>query len=152
MIGSIFISLILITTTGCGVSQSEYDALLADYEAVNKELAQIKEVYPLQYFPSISTLEAWLASNDISERPAATFADAWYRKALDIQEDAIKDGYLISADYDYFEDTDEYMVYCVAIIDGEVWWWDPETDDVLWDSALGKVENGNLKEVRNEIR
>lgn len=116
-----------------GVSQS-------DYEAVKQELAEIKEVYPPRDFSSLTELEDWLAENDVSERPATEYASGWYGKALEIQEDALKDGYIVSADYDYYEETDDYTMFCVTIIDGDIWYWDPETDEPLQDYSLGKVK------------
>ncbi len=91
-------------------------------------------------FSSISELEEWLLTNDVSERPTTDYAEGWYRKALEIQEDALSDGYIISADYDYDAMTDTYSVFCVAIIDGDIWYWDPETDEPFVDYSLGKVK------------
>jgi len=68
------------------------------------------------------------------------YASQWYSKALEIQGDALNDGYVISADYDYNAETGLYTVYCVAIIDGDIWYWDPETDEPLADYSLGKVK------------
>ena len=119
--------------TGCGVSQSDYDA-------VKNELDAIKEVYPPGEFSSRIELEDWLSKNNISEKPDSTYVDGWFSKALEIQEDALLDGYIVSADYDYFEDDDLYTVFCTTIIEGYVWYWDPESDEVFSDAYLGKVK------------
>jgi len=134
LMGLVILSLTMIPLAGCiGVSQSEY-------EAVSEELAEIKEVYPPRDFSSLSELQDWLDANDVSEKPATTYARGWFGKALEIQEDALKDGYIVSADYDYFEETDEYAIFCVTIIDGDIWYWDPETDEPFQDYSLGKVK------------
>jgi len=61
-------------------------------------------------------------------------------RALEVQEDALLDGYIISVDYDYNSTEDTYTVFCVTIIDGDIWYWDPETDEVYQDASLGKVK------------
>lgn len=123
-----------------GTVQEELKTLQAEHQNAKRELAEIKEIYPPQDFTSLSELEDWLRANDVSERPIAEFAEGWYRKALEIQEDALKDGYIVSVDYDYDEKADLCSVFCVAIIDGELWWWDPETDEAYQDYTLGKLK------------
>ena len=91
-------------------------------------------------FSSLTELEEWLQANDVSERPIAEYASEWYRKALEIQEDALRDGYIVSANYYYDSYTNTYAVYCVTIIDGDIWYWDPETDELYPDYSLGKVK------------
>jgi len=120
--------------------QADYGTLQADYDAVNQELAEIKEVYPPRDFSSLSELQDWLLANDVSEKPVTTFAEDWYGRALELQEDALKDGYLVSVDYDYDWQTDSYSVYCTAIIRGKIFYWDPETDEVLEEFVLGTVK------------
>lgn len=121
-------------------AQSDLTSAQADYEAVNQELLEIKEVYPPRDFSSLTELQDWLRANDVSERPPMQFAEDWYGKALAIQEDALRDGYTVSVDYDYYEETDEFGIFCITIIDGDVWYWDPETDEPLQDYTLGKVK------------
>lgn len=119
---------------------ADYDALNADYEAASNELAEIKEVYPPRDFSSLSELQDWLLANDVSERPVTESAERWYSVALEIQEDALKDGYIVSAEVFYDENTELFSVTCTTIINGDLWWWDPETDEpIQWD-ALGKVK------------
>ena len=124
---------------GCGVPQDKYDALQEENVRLQQELNNIKEKYPPRDFSSLTELQEWLSQNDVSEREDTTTAERWYSKALEIQEDALRDGFIISADYD--EDEDGMVsVFCVAIIDGDIWWWDPETDEPLQDDTFGKVK------------
>jgi chaperonin cofactor prefoldin len=109
----------------------DYDTLNADYEAIDEELAEIKEVYPPRDFPSMRELEDWLRANDVSDEPPATFAEGVYSKALRIQEDALNDGYIVSAWIDYYPETQEFYINCTAVADGYVWMWDPETDELI---------------------
>ena len=127
------VSLATLILSGCGVSQAEYDELEA-------ELDDLKEVCPPQDFSSLAELEDWLRENDVSEEPITEYADEWYRKALKIQEDAIEDGYIISADYDLWEDGETASVWCVAIVRGRVFFWDPETDFVTEETFFGTVK------------
>jgi hypothetical protein len=134
--GIIILVLILSVAAGCGVAQSDYDALLAqkqaleneknslqsEYDAVKNELSAIEEVYPPREFSSRTQLENWLFENDVSDKPESTYVDGWFSKALEIQNEALLDGYIVSADYDYFEADDTYLVFCTTMIDGYVWY------------------------------
>ena len=120
--------------------QADYDGLNADYEAVNAELTEIQRVYPPRDFSSLSELRNWLLSNDVSEQPWAMFPEGLYSKALEIQEDALRDGYIVSVDLDYDLETDLFYIFCVTIINGDIWFWDPETDEPYQDYSLGKVK------------
>ena len=120
-------------------AQSDLTNLQENYEAVNQELAEIKEVYPPREFSSLSELRDWLEANDVSEKPITPNVEDWYGRAIEVQEDALKDGYIVSVDYDYYEETDDYGLWCVTIIDGDIWLWDPETDETFQDDSLSKV-------------
>jgi hypothetical protein len=131
--------LMSLLVAGCGVSQEKYDELLQENTNLREELNNLKEVYPLHDFSSLNELQEWLAENDVSEREDVTVAERWISKALEIQEDAARDGYLVSMDYD--EDEDGMVsVFCITIIDGNIWWWDPETDEPFQDYTFGKVK------------
>lgn len=127
------------------VSRAEYSSLEADlaalqtmHDSTKAELADIKQLYPPRDFSSEQELREWLANNDVSEQPAATTVEEMYAKGLAVQEAAARDGYIISVDfevpYEFF-----YFVYCVAIIDGDIWLWEVETDDLFkaqnWDKV-----------------
>ena len=127
--------------------ESHYEAVsqeLADmkssYEAVSQELADIKDVYPPREFASLSELQEWLLENDVSEKPDTIYAAGWFRKALGIQEEALNDGYIISADYDIVEDGTKAQCFCTAIVDGRPFFWDPETDEVFEEYFFGTVK------------
>ena len=120
--------------------KADHDTLSADYEAASNELAEMKEVYPPRDFSSLSELRDWLMANDISEKPDTQYAGGWYGRALEVQEAAARDGYLVSVDYDYCEEDDTYDVWCATVIDGYIWLWDPETDEAFQDEAFGVVE------------
>lgn len=118
--------------------QADYDKLSDENSTVKQELAEIKEVYPPRDFSSLKELQDWLLANDISNRPSSTTAESLYSKALTLQEDALKDGYIISVDIDSGERLDEYSIACVTIIDGDIWAWDPEDDEPINFSQLAE--------------
>jgi len=119
--------------------QGDLAALQTEYDSTQAELADIKQLYPPRDFTSEQELREWLANNDVSEQSAATTVEEMYAKGLAIQETAAKDGYLISVDfevpYSFY-----YFVYCVAIIDGEIWLWEVETDELFKAESWGKVK------------
>ena len=159
--GSVVLCLAIVLLAGCGVSKSEYEALQAekanletelaavqsdlasqqaDYQAASNELAEIETVYPPRDFSSLSELQDWLLANDVSERAAATNAESLYSKALEIQEDALNDGFIVSANLEYDASEDVYYILCVTIINGDIWLWNPETDEPVQYTDLGKVK------------
>ena len=145
LIGALLLPLAMVLLAGGGVPQADYDeldteymALQADYDELNTEyeavqnaLAEVEAVYPPKDFSSLSELNEWLLENDVSERPASTTAEHLYSKALEIQENALEDGYIVSADIDYDPTTELFFIACVTIIDGDIWAWDPETDEPI---------------------
>ena len=145
--------LVSLVVIGCGIPQEEYDELKTENTSLQEELSTLKTestslqeelstlrtLYPPRDFSSLSELQEWLAQNEVSEREDVTSAERWYSKALEIQEDALTDGYIISVDYDDY-DEDNASVFCVAIIDGDIWYWDPETDEPMQDYSWGKVK------------
>jgi len=109
-------------------------------EAANSELSAIDEVYPPRDFSSLGELQDWLLENDVSERSPAEFAEALYMKALAVQEAALNDGYIVSADIDYDAVEDTYTVACVTIINGDLWVWHPEGDEPINFSELADFQ------------
>ena len=81
-----------------------------------------------------------MLENGVSGKPDTTYADDWYGRALEVQEEALKDGYIVSVDYDYDAEDDSYSVWCTTIINGRIFYWDPETDDVFEEYDLGTVK------------
>lgn len=137
LVGVVFL-LVSLIMVGCGVPQEEYDELTEENASLQEELSTLKTLYPPHDFSSLSELQEWLAQNEVSEREDVTSGERWYSKALEIQEDALMDGYIISVDYD--DDEGNTSVFCVAIIDGDIWYWDPETDEPMQDDTWGKVK------------
>ncbi len=108
--------------TGCDSSKSDID------------------VTGLKEFSSSEELENWLHADDVSERPDASTVGASYAKGMEIQRNALIDGYIISVDSDYNSMDGLLYVFCTTVIEGYVWYWDPQTDEVFKDTQLGKIE------------
>ena len=75
--------------------------------------------------------------NDVSDKPVTEYAEDWFSKALEIQADALEDGYIVNADYDVFEEDEGITVWCTAIAGGRLFFWDPETDEVNEEIVFG---------------
>ena len=136
--------LLFVSRSQYGELEADYDALQADlasvqasYDSLEQELDNIKKVYPPRDFSSEEELKNWLLQNDVSDMPAPSLTDieARYALALKIQEDALADGYIISADFDY-----PIYIFCVAIIDGYIWVCEPESDDAFLYQGLDQIK------------
>lgn len=117
-----------------------YDELNADYEKVSSEMSQMRENYPPRDFSSLTELRDWVESNDVSEKPVTTYVEDWFVRALEVQADAIEGGYVVSADYDVDEDGMIVAVWCTAIAGGRLFYWDPETNELFEEYALGTLK------------
>ena len=100
----------------------------------------MKAVYPARNFTSIAELNTWLASDNVSEMEPVTDATELYNKALQIQYNAMKDGYIVSAQFYFDEKLNGFGISCVAYLMNTVWQWDPETDDIQQYFGLGLIE------------
>ena len=129
-----------ILETGLAAAEAQVSTLQADLAAESDELAEIKKVYPVRNFSSRRELEEWLIANDISEKPNTPDVERWLSRALEVQKDAFADGYVVSVDYDGPDEEGGYTVFCTTVIDGYIWWWDPETDDIAQQQGLARIE------------
>ena len=96
----------------------------------------MEKVYPPRQFASSTELKEWLETNDKSEKPFRVGVEGLYSLALELQEDALNDGYIISVDVDHAERQDDWYVVCVAVINGELWAWSPESDEITEVSTI----------------
>ena len=137
---------LLYKTTAINILENQVTGLKQTKTSLEQEantlqdsLDELNEVFPPEDFPSYIELLNWLQSDDISEGPVSTTIEEWYSNALKVQEHALNDGFIISVDYDYYADYDVAAVWCVTVINGYLFYWDPETDDVYEDFDLGAV-------------
>ncbi len=120
--------------------QDMKDAIELQLLTASDQVAALQAVYPPRDFASLRELEDWLAANDVSEKPITANAEDWIGRAIEVQEDALADGYVVSVDYDGPDADGLYLVYCTAVINGFIYFWDPETDEVWQDTSLGSVK------------
>lgn len=119
---------------------SRYDELENQSESISNELSQLQETCPPREFSSLTELRDWLQNNEISEIPASIYAEDWMARAYQLQEDALNDGYIVSVDYDYEVEEDSYYIYNSTIINGKIFYWDPETDEILEEFSFGTIK------------
>jgi hypothetical protein len=126
-----------------GSSQSKVSELISNLEnnqteldSAKEKLASIEKVYPPRQFSSSKELKEWLSINDKSEKPFRVGAEGLYSLALELQEDALNDGYIISVDVDPAERVNQWYITCVTCINGELWAWSPESDEITEVSTI----------------
>ena len=143
--GLIFLSLCcVLLLTGC-VSKSKYETLQtsftslesehgklqANYENLQKELTDIKKVYPPHDFASVKDLQDWISQNI---QPESKYLEDNFRSALKVQTAGIKEGYLISVMYDVDDSKPNTgWIYNATTVDGALYYWDPSNTDVYED-------------------
>lgn len=128
LIGVAVLSLFSFVFLGGCVSKSDYDA-------VNEELAEIKEVYPPGDFSSITELEEWVSRH---KQPWTEYIEGDFRAALKVQEAGIQDGYLISVMYDVDDENPAGgWIFNAALVNGALYCWNPEKGEVYaWYASL----------------
>ena len=105
--------------------------LQTDFDTVNMELNSIKAIYPPRDFSSLSALQTWVNKH---LQPRGSYLDDTFRAALRVQDDALKDGYLISVMYDEDDTDPDYgWVYCATLVNGELYYWHPAVGTIHTD-------------------
>jgi len=131
--------------------EADYGKLKNEYATVTREFAQIKQscdsvyqelrdlqaVYPPIRFSSHQELKSWIQSNAISDTPIHRNLITSYKayvRALEIQEAALKDGFIISVVVGPHPEAEVVLgssyVYLMAGVDDGIYWWFPDRDDI----------------------
>ena len=118
--GVLLLLLVAVFISGCGVPQSELDAVIAEKDALQEELDDIKAVYPLSGFESLSEFKNWLSDH---VQPETTYISDAFLAACKVQAEGMADGYLIGIDVDTLEEGEEYAVYVSAFVGNTLYWW-----------------------------
>jgi len=63
-----------------------------------------------------------------------------FKRALEVQEDALGDGYLVSVNLDQSDDSEPWVEECTTIINGEIWDWFPDSDELVVSRMWWKKE------------
>ena len=100
------------------------------------------KIFPPRDFASLQQLKDWLSKDKTSELPAAATIEESYSRGLAQQMAALKDGLIMSVDQEFVTDA-FFFVFGIAVIDGDIWLWDIETDDPYEPIGWGKVSRGS---------
>lgn len=157
----VMVALLPLSLAGCAISdygaagdendrlRVQLDATTKDLQRANERLSALGVTYPPRGFGSRVALESWLAADDTSNLRETEDLEGWMSRAYRVQRNAAKDGYLVSIDYDSNGRGDMLWVACTTIIDGIVYFWDPETDQVDFDRSLDLIEVEDAAAVTN---
>jgi myosin heavy subunit len=118
------------------LAQTNLKSTQDELDSTEEKLASIEKVYPPRQFSSSTELKEWLKTNDKSEKPFRAGVEGLYSLALELQEDALNDGYIISVDVDPTERANVWYITCVTCINGELWAWSPESDEITKVSTI----------------
>jgi outer membrane murein-binding lipoprotein Lpp len=115
--------------------------LNAQITTLKTQIDQFSKVYPPRDFATLAELTAWLAKDKTNELPTAASFEELYSRGLAQQLAALRDGYIISVDQDYrFENF--FFVMGAAIVNGNIWIWDVDTDTPRQPIGFDKVSRG----------
>ena len=138
----LFLILVMVSFTGCGVSQVNYDKALADKQASENLVAsQNVTIKDLQeqltqnktpiYFENRNAIEKWLDS--VPKLGVSADPEEWFQYAFYYQQKAIEAGYIISVSYTA---DDGVTITCdIVTQDGWIYYFDPD-DCKLQDTGL----------------
>jgi hypothetical protein len=133
----------MLVLSGCtaGAAQINNPAILAQKTtpAQGGTTTTIAIVIPSD-FVSEAELILWLEEDGVSELEDVDNVVDWFNKARLIQLNALEDGYIVNVDYDYDSETDTFNVYNTTVIEGTIYYWDPEADELKRDTNLTGVE------------
>jgi outer membrane murein-binding lipoprotein Lpp len=152
--------LIILFIAGCGVSKSDYDNLVADYNELNVSLEQANQTITrlteennalrsrdgVRYFKNRNEVEDWLQS--VPKLGVSEDVEEWYQFALFYQHRAIYDGYIISVCN--WEEESGITIWCEIITeDGWVYFFDPD-DCELIDQYM-RIDTSKIDELESKV-
>ena len=115
-----------------GQTQLELEQVEAEIIALQLELSELQTKYPPRRFPNGEVLQTWLENNATAEKGESYDALVWLARALEQQEQAAKDGYIISIELTTDDDI-LYSVYSTAVVENNgFWWWDCEIGEAYY--------------------
>lgn len=134
--------LAIIILPGCGVSQREYDKVVAENMQLKYDVQTSVDAFDklldnsrtFKYFQDKDDLRAWLDTLTIVKSFSADGYD-WYIRGLYIQQTAVEDHYIISVSHEV--QNGRIVVLCEAVTqDGHVYCFDPDYRDDLFDCGF----------------
>ena len=112
-----------------------------DFNKSQSTLGQLKGVYPPRRFKDRFAIESWLRADEISKRNPTMLVENWLSKALEQQTRALRDGYIVSADYIGPDEDNAFQVWVSTVTDNlDYFLWDPESNEVLFITNINLLE------------
>ena len=130
--------LLILVLTGCGPGIAQIGGASLIQKAAVTPAASDNTA--LKDFTSSDDLVQWLNNSPVLKLPPVDNVTDWFNKARMIQAEALADGYVINIDYDYYVTDDTYKIYCTAVIDDKVYFWDPESNNITMDHGLSGIK------------
>lgn len=131
MIKLIPIALLIVFFFSC-VSSKDYKELQTKYEDVlqaktnlSQELTACEAKWP-RYFHDESELRDWIKKN---LTPDETSTDKQYSRAVQLQEKALNEGFILSACVDQTS-TEAFTVFMMAVAGHKIYWWLPQEGEL----------------------
>ena len=113
--------------------RSELDKLVYEKDDLQNQLDDIKALYPLKGFNTLSEFKDWISDH---VQPETTYASDAFLAAYKVQQAGMDDGYLIGLDIDTSEDGEEIYIYISVFVGNELYWWYVEDAEVYGDYGL----------------
>jgi len=113
----------------------ELDTAISENDVLRSELDEIKSLYPLRGFDTLSEFKDWMTDH---VQPKTVYMDDAFLAAVKVQQAAMTDGYLFGIDIDSDEDGYSSYVYVTFFIGNELYWWFVEESDAYGNFDLKK--------------
>lgn len=121
---------LLIFTTGCGISQSDYDKVIAENSQLHNQMAAMSPTP--KHFENRTAIENWLKA--VPKLGVSKDVETWFQYALYYQHQALKSGYYLSVSYAI--QTGGVSITCdIFTVDGYLFYFNPD-DCVLNDTNI----------------
>jgi len=155
-----------VSFSGCaGVTQSEYDDLLEQYNTIQTEKQELQDEYTalqhqcdskiaqlqdcenrkVRYFTNRLEIEQWL--NDVPKLGVSKDVAEWLEYALYYQKRALDAGFITSVSYTINDDASVFLTCDVVTEDGWIYYFDPD-DCVLEDTGI-RIDIGSVDSLSN---
>ena len=119
---------IIFFSTGCGVSQDDYNKALSTISSQNSTIKDLRAeistlVKPPKFFENRTAIQTWL--NSVPKLGISKDVTEWFQYALYYQQKALDAGYKLSVSYSI--NNKKVSITCdIFTIDGYLYYFDPD--------------------------
>ncbi len=133
---SIAILIFGLLLTSCGVSQEQYDSVTSERDILKKELQDLKN-NPLKGFDTVTEFKNWL---NLHVQPETRYLEDGFLAAVRVQEEAIKEGYLVGINVDILDwiEGNESVIGITTFVGNELYFWMVEDNELYYPLDLKK--------------